>query len=151
MTDQFVDDLFETLHTERQKALIQAASATQRRERVAEAARIWWDEFCQILERKVDAWNAKDEPDVRVTYTRNPSGSILLWHRNVEAQLSLAEVRVVMTGRIGDTQPRQSPFIEFNEARGSVVAVLAGENGAKSPSEAADHLLAPILTRAFAG
>ena len=29
--------------------------------------------------------------------------------------------------------------------------ILAGENATKSPSEAADHLLAPILTRAFAG
>lgn len=151
MTDQFVDDLFEKLHTARQQTLIKAASANSSRERVAEAARVWWDEFSQILGGKVDAWNAKDEPQAHVKCTRSPSGSILLWHRSVEAQLSLAEVRVVMTGRIGDTQPRQSPFIEFNEARGSVAAILAGENAAKSPSEAADHLLAPILTRAFAG
>jgi hypothetical protein len=151
VTDQFVDDLFEKLHTEKQEMIAKAAIASRSRERVAEAARVWWDEFCQILERKVDAWNAKDEPDARVTYTRNPSGSILIWHVGVEAELSFVEARVAMTGRIGPTRPRQSPFIDFNEARGSVVAILAGENGAKSPSEAADHLLAPILTRAFAG
>ena len=63
----------------------------------------------------------------------------------------LADTRVVMTGRVGDTQPRQSPFIEFSEARGSVSAILAGAHGAQSPSEAADHLLAPILTHAFGG
>ena len=131
--------------------LTKAVIASRSRERVAEAARVWWDQFCQILERKVDAWNAKDEPVARITYTRNPSGSILLWHVGVEAELSFLEARVAMTGRIGPTRPRQSPFIEFSEARGSLVAVLAGENGAKSPSEAADHLLAPILTRAFAG
>lgn len=151
MTDPFVDDLFEKLHTERQKTLSQAASASQSRERVAEAARAWWDEFGQVLERKVEAWNAKDAPDARVTYTRSATGSILLWHGRAEAQLVLAEVRVVMTGRVGDTRPRQSPFVEFSETRGSVTAVLAGENGAKSPSEAADHLLAPILTQAFVG
>lgn len=65
--------------------------------------------------------------------------------------MNLVEARVVMTGRVGDTQPRQSPFIEFNETRGSVAAILAGENATKSPSEAADHFLAPILPRAFAG
>ncbi len=118
---------------------------------MAEAARVWWDEFCQILERKVGAWNTKDAPDARVKYTRGPSGSILLWHRSVEAELCLANARVAMTGRVGDTRPRQSPFIEFNEARGSVAAILAGETATKSPCEAADHLLAPILTRAFAG
>ena len=150
MTDPFVDNLFEKLHTERQKTLSQAASASQSRERVAEAARAWWDEFSQVLERKVEVWNAKDAPDARVTYTRSTPGTILLWHGRVEAQLSLAEVRVVMTGRVGDTRPRQSPFIEFSETRGSVTAILAGENTAKSPSEAADHLLAPILTQAFA-
>ena len=151
MSDQFVDDLFEKLHAERQKTLTAAAGATQRGERVAEAARVWWDEFCQVLERKVRAWNAKDATDARVTYTRKPSGSIVLWHRSVEAELCLAEPRVVMTGRVGDTRPRESPFVEFQEARGSVTAMLAGEHGAKSPSEAADHLLAPILTRAFGG
>jgi hypothetical protein len=151
VTDQFVDDLFERLTTERQEALTKAASASRSRERVAEAARVWWDEFCQILERKVDAWNAKGEPDAHVAYTRSPSGSILLWHRSVEAELAFAEARVVMTGRIGPTRPRESPFIEFNEARGNVGAMLAGQNGSKSPSEAADHLLAPLLTRAFAG
>jgi hypothetical protein len=151
VTDQVVDDLFEKLHTYRQKTLTQAASASQSRERVVDAARAWWDEFCQLLEGKVDVWNAKDAPDARVKYTRSPSGSILLWHRCVEAQLCLSEVRVVMTGRVGHTRPRESPFIEFHEIRGNVSAILAGENAAKSPAEAADHLLVPILTRAFAG
>ena len=151
MSDQFVDDLFETLYAARQQMLTAEASAMQSRERVAEAARAWWGEFSQILERKVQAWNAKDATDARVTYTRTPSGSLRLWHRSTEAELSLAEPRVVMTGRIGDTQPRESPFIEFNESRGTVTAILTGEHGAKSPSEAADHLLAPILTRAFGG
>ena len=73
----------------------------------------------------------------------------MLWNRSVEAELHLADARVVMMGRVGDTQPLQSPFIEFNDARGSVSAILAGAQVAKSPSEAADHLLAPILTRAF--
>jgi hypothetical protein len=151
MTDQFVDELFEKLRTERQKTLSQAASASQSRQRVAEAARTWWDEFTQILERRVEEWNAKDAPDARVTCTRSPSGSILLWHGRAEAQFSLAETRVVMTGRVGDTRPRESPFIEFNEARGSVSAILAGGSAAKSPSEAADHFLVPLLTHAFAG
>jgi hypothetical protein len=151
VTDQFVDDLFEKLRGDRQKTLNLAASASQSRARVAAAARVWWDQFGQVLERKVEAWNAKDAPDARVKYTRSPSGSILLWHSRVEAELCLAEARVVMTGRVGDTRPRESPFIEFNEARGSVSAILAGENAAKSPSEAADHLLVPILTQAFLG
>jgi hypothetical protein len=149
VTDQFVDDLFEKLHTRRTEALTQAASASQARARVAEAARAWWDEFCQVVECKVDAWNAKDAPEARVTHSRSAAGSIVLWHRSVEAQLCLADARVVMTGRVGDTQPRESPFIDFSEARGSVSAILAGAHSAKSPSEAADHLLAPILTRAF--
>ena len=150
-TDQFVDDLFEKLHTHRQAALTHAASVTQARARVAAAARTWWDEFCQVVERKVHAWNAKDAPEARITHTRNADGSLVLWHRSIDAQLTLADARVVMTGRVGDTQPRQSPFIEFSEARGSVSAILTGAHAAKSPSEAADHLLAPILTHAFGG
>ena len=150
-TDQFVDDLFEKLHTHRQEALIHAASASQARARVAAAARAWWDEFCQAVERKVDAWNAKDAPEACIRHTRNADGSIVLWHRSVEAQLCLADARVVMVGRVGDTQPRQTPFIEFSEARGTVSAILAGAHAAKSPAAAADHLLAPILTHAFGG
>jgi hypothetical protein len=151
MTDPFVDDLFDKLHAERQKTLSLAASATQSRERTAQAARVWWEEFGQVLERKVHAWNAKDAPDAHVTYTRMPAGSIRIWHGRVEAELSLVEQRVVMTGRVGDTRPRESPFIEFSEARGSVAAVRAGSHGTTSPVEAADHLLAPLLTHAFAG
>jgi hypothetical protein len=75
---------------------------------------------------------------------------VRLWHRTAEAELRLAEPRVVMTGRVGDTLPRESPFIEFREVRGSVTALLA-DNSAKSPAEAADHVLAPIFRRAFAG
>lgn len=149
--DAFVDALFEKLDTDRQKLVTQAAIASQSRERVALAARAWWDEFSQVLERKVAAWNAKDAPDARVTFTRNPSGSMTLWHRSVEAELSLADTRVVMTGRIGPTRPRESPFIEFSEARGGVGAILAGEGTTKSPNDAADHLLGPILSHAFAG
>ena len=148
-TDPFVDALFDKLDTERQKTLNLATSASERRERVTAAARVWWDEFCQVLDHKVTVWNAKAAPDARLTCTRNPTGSIQLWHRAVEAEFTLAEVRVVMTGRIGNTRPRESPFIEFNEARGRVAAILTGENSAKSPAEAADHLLAPILTQAF--
>jgi hypothetical protein len=151
VTDLFVDTLFEKLHTHRQAALTHAASATQARARVAESARAWWEEFCQVVERKVHAWNAKDAPEARIRHTRDADGSMVLWHRSVDAQLCLVDARVVMTGRVGDTQPRQSPFIEFSEARGSVSAILAGAHAAKSPSEAADHLLAPILTHAFGG
>jgi hypothetical protein len=150
MSDQFVDGLFARLHAERQETLTKAATATLSRERLAEAARAWWDEFCQILERKVDAWNAKDATDARVTCTRNPSGSLMLWHRTVEAELRLAAPRVVMTGRVGDTTPRESPFIEFHEVRGSVAPVLDG-HAVKSPADAADHVLGPIFTRAFDG
>jgi hypothetical protein len=149
--DQFVDTLFEKLHTRRQETLTHAASASLARARVADAARAWWDEFGQVVERKIQAWNAKDAPDARIRHTRNADGSIVLWHRSVEAQLCLADARVVMTGRVGDTQPRQSPFIEFSEARGSVSAILAGAHAAQTPTEAADHLLAPILTHAFGG
>lgn len=95
-----------------------------------------------------NAWNAKEPTDACLTFTRGPSGSILLWHRSAEAELHLTESRVVLTGRVGDTQPRESPFIEFLEARGSVAVMLAG-NVVKSPSEAADRLLEPILRRAF--
>ena len=152
MSDQFVDDLFAKLCAERSETLTRAASATHTRERVAAAACAWWDDFCQILERKVHAWNAKDDAtDARVTCTRNASHSILLWHRRIETELRLAEARVVMTGRVGDTQPRESPFIQFNEARGAVAAVLASDSAAKSPTEAADHVLTPIFTRAFNG
>ena len=98
MSDQFVDSLFEKLNVEREKMLIAAASAAQSRERVGEAARAWWGEFCEVLERKVHAWNAKDAIEARVTHTRTPSGSIRLWHRSAEVELSLAESRVVMTG-----------------------------------------------------
>ena len=150
MSDLFVDDLFAKLHADRQEALTKAASATQSRDRIAEAAHFWWEEFCRILEAKVSAWNVKDAPGAHVTCTRNPSGSVTLWHRSVEAELRLAEPRVVMMGRIGDTRPRESPFIEFSEARGTVTAALA-DSAAKSPAEAADHLLGPIFTRAFAG
>src|SRR5204862_4986756 len=101
-------------------------------------------------EDKVSAWNVKDAAGAHVSCTRNLNGSIMVWHRSVEAELRLAEPRVVMMGRIGDTRPRESPFIEFSEARGSVTAILA-DNSAKSPAQAADHLLGPIFTRAFAG
>ena len=151
LTDAFVDALFEKLDTERRKMITQAASASQSRARVVTAARAWWDEFCQVVEVKVGAWNAKDAPDAGVTCVRTPSGSIQLWHPSVEAELSLADMRIVMTGRIGKTRPRESPFIEFSEARGSVDAVLAGPGMAKSPTEAADHLLGPILSHAFHG
>ena len=151
MTDQFVDKLFEKLHARRQEKVTQAATATEARARVAEAARAWWDEFCQEIEHRIDAWNAKDEPDARIRHTRNADGTLVLWHRSVEAQLCLADARVVMTGRVGDTQPRQSPFIEFSEARGNVSAILAGAHAAQSPCEAADHLLEPFLTHAFCG
>ena len=151
VADAFVDALFEKLDTERRKVLTHAAVASQSRERVALAAGIWWRDFCQVVERKVGAWNAKDAPDARVNYTLTPSGSVQLWHRSVEAELSLADGRIVMTGRIGKTQPRESPFIEFSLARGDVGAILSGDGGAKSPTEAADHLLASILTHAFAG
>jgi hypothetical protein len=150
MSDLFVDDLFAKLHADRQEALTKAASATLSRERVAEAARCWWEEFCRILEGKVSAWNMKDAAGAHISCTRNPNGSVMVWHRSVEAELRLAEPRVVMMGRIGDTRPRESPFIEFSEARGNVTAVLA-DSTAKSPAEAADHLLGPIFTRAFAG
>ena len=149
--DQFVDALFEKLHTHRQETLSHAERASQARARVAEAARAWWDEFCQVVERKVQAWNAKDAPDARIRHTRNADGSLVLWHRSVEAQLCLADARVLMMGRVGDTQPRQSPFIEFSEARGSVSAILVDAHAAQTPTEAADHLLAPILTHAFGG
>jgi hypothetical protein len=150
-SDQFVDDLFARLHTERHETLARAAVATQSRERVSAAACAWWDNFCQVLERKVHAWNAKNATDARVTCTRNPSGPVTLWHRSVETELRLVEPRVVMTGRIGDTQPRESPFIQFSEARGTVAAILVSDSTAKSPAEAADHVLTPVLTRAFNG
>lgn len=150
MSDQFIDDLYTKLQAARQKSITEAAAQAQSRGRVAEAARTWWDEFCQVLELKVHAWNAKDGTDTRLTYTRTPSGSIVLWHRSAEAELRLAESRVVLKGRVGDTQPRESPFIVFQEARGGVVAMLDG-GAVKSPSEAADRLLEPILTRAFGG
>jgi len=151
MSDQFVDDLFARLQAERSETLTRAATATQSRERVVAAAYVWWDDFCQAIERKAQAWNAKGATDAHVTCTRNASGSIVLWHRSVETELRLAEARVVMTGRTGDTRPRESPFIQFNEARGAVVAVLASDSSAKSPTEAADHVLTPIFTRAFNG
>ncbi len=149
VSDQFVDDLYAKLHAARQKTISDAAATTQTRERVVEAARSWWEEFSQVLERKVQAWNAKDPTGACLTYTQRPSGAVLLWHRSAEAELRLAETRVVLTGRLGDTQPRESPFIEFQEARGTVAAMLAG-GAVKSPSEAADRLLEPIFTRAFA-
>ncbi len=151
MSDQFVDDLFARLHAERSETLARAASATQSRERVVAAACVWWDDFCQIIERKAQAWNAKDAIDAHVTCTRNASGSIVLWHRSIEMELRLAEARVVMTGRTGDTRPRESPFSQFNETRGSVAAVLSSDSTVKSPTEAADHVLMPIFTRAFNG
>ena len=148
MSDQFVDALYSKLHAAREKSLSEAAATTQSRERVADAARTWWEQFSQVLERKVQAWNAKDPTDACLTYTHKPSGSILLWHRSTEAELRLTESRIVLTGRVGDTQPRESPFIVFQEARGSVAAMLAGGT-VKSPAEAADHLLEPLLTRVF--
>jgi hypothetical protein len=151
MSDQFVDDLFARLQAERSETLSKAASATQSRERVVAAACVWWDDFCQIIERKAQAWNAKDATDAHVTCTRNASGSIVLWHRSIEAELRLADARVVMTGRTGDTRPRESPFIHFIEVRGSVAAVLSSDSTVKSPTEAADHVLMPIFTRAFNG
>ena len=151
VTDPFVDALFDKLQARRQETLTHAASASQARARVAAAAGAWWDEFCRVVERKVDVWNQKGAPEACIRHTRNADGTIVLFHRSVEAQLSLADTRVVMTGRVGDTQPRQSPFIEFSEARGSVSAILAGVHAAQSPSDAADHLLAPILTQAFGG
>jgi|SRR5688572_11161705 len=151
MTDPFVDALFDKLHSHRQEMIAHAARASEARARVAQAAGAWWEEFCQVVERKVNVWNAKDAPEARVSHIRSPAGSIVLSHRSVDAELCLADARVVLKGRFGDTQPRQSPFIEFSEARGSVSAVLADAQGVKSPSEAADHLLAPILTHAFGG
>jgi hypothetical protein len=151
MSDQFVDDLFARLHAERSETLTRAASAAQSRERVVAAASVWWDDFCQIIECKAQAWNAKGATDAHVTCTRNASGSIVLWHRCIETELRLAEARVVMTGRTGDTRPRESPLIHFNEARGSVAAVLSSDSTVKSPTEAADHVLMPIFTRAFNG
>jgi hypothetical protein len=94
MSDQFVDDLFARLHAERSETLTRAASATQSRERVVAAACVWWDDFCQAIERKAQAWNAKDATDAHVTCTRNASGSIVLWHRSIETELRLAEARV---------------------------------------------------------
>ena len=149
MSDQFVDDLFAKLHAHREEALIRVASATQSRERVAEAARAWWDEFCDVLERKVGAWNAKAAAVAQVTCTRHAQGSVVLWHHSVEAELRLSEPRIVMTGRVGDTHPRESAFVEFNEARGPVAAVL--DRTPASPADAADHVLGPIFTRAFDG
>ncbi len=148
--DEFVDALFARLDGQRREALARAAGVTQTRERVAGFARGWWEEFCQVLERKVEIWNAKADAAARVTCTRNASGPVMLWHRSVEAELHLAEARVVMTGRVGETKPRDSPFIDFSEARGSVTAVLS-DNRPKSPAEAADHVLGPLLTRAFEG
>jgi len=151
MSDQFVDDLFARLQAERSETLTRAATATQSRERVVAAAYVWWDDFCQAIERKAQAWNAKGATDAHVTCTRNASGSIVLWHRSIEAELRLADARVVMTGRTGDTRPRESPFIHFMEVRGSVAAVLSSDSTVKSPTEAADHVLMPIFTRAFNG
>ena len=151
MSDQFVDDLFARLQAERSETLTRAATATQSRERVVAAAYVWWDDFCQAIERKAQAWNAKGATDAHVTCTRNASGSIVLWHRSIEAELRLAEARVVMTGRTGDTRPRESPFIHFNEVRGSVAAVLSLDSTVKSATEAADYVLMPIFTRAFNG
>jgi hypothetical protein len=150
MSDHFVDELFARLHADRQDTLTKAATATHSRERIADAARIWWEEFCRIVEDKVNAWNEKGAAGARVSCTKNENGSVRLWHRSVEAELRLAEPRIVMTGRIGETRPRESPFIEFNEARGTVRAML-DDNLAQSPAEAADHLLGPIFTHAFAG
>jgi hypothetical protein len=149
MSDQFVDELFAKLHADRQEALAKAASATHSRERIAEAAGVWWEEFCRIVEDKVNAWNVKGAAGAHVSWTKNPTGSVRLWHRSVESELRLAESRVVMTGRVGETRPRESPFIEFHEARGGVSAILA-DNSATSPAVAAEHLLGPIFTRAFA-
>ena len=150
MSDQFVDELFAKLHADRQEALLKAATATHSRERVADGARIWWEEFCRIVEDKVNAWNVKGADGAHVSWTKSPTGSVRLWHRSVESELRLAESRVVMTGRVGETRPRESPFIEFHEARGGVSAILA-DNTATSPADAAHHLLGPIFTRAFAG
>lgn len=150
MSDQFVDDLFTKLHADREEALVKAATATHSRERVAEAAGIWWEQFCLILEKKVNAWNGKGATDAQVSWTKTPKGSVRLWHHSIETELRLDEARVVATGRVGDTRPRESSFVEFREARGGVTAMLA-DNTATSPGEAADHLLGPILTRAFAG
>lgn len=45
MSDQFVDDLYAKLHAARQKMISEATANAQSRERVAEAARTWWEEF----------------------------------------------------------------------------------------------------------
>ena len=150
MSDPFVDELFTKLHSDREEALVKAANATHTRERVADAAGIWWEEFCRILEHKVNAWNAKGAADIQVSWAKNANGSIRLWHRTVEAELRLAGSRAMTTGRVGETRPRESCFIEFRELRGTVSAILA-DNTATSPAVAAEHLLGPIFTRAFAG
>ena len=149
MNDRFVDDLFEKLTNERQAAQTRADRARESRERIAVTAGVWWDDFCRVLERKVQAWNKKAEPVGQVRFTRTTSGSVSVWHQSAEAELRLSEPRVVMTGRIGDTQPRESPFIEFNEVGGDVVAALASDSRIKSAIDAANHILAPILVHAF--
>jgi hypothetical protein len=149
MKDQFVDDLFAKLSAQREEAATRAARVTQSRERIAAVADRWWEDFCRVLERKVDAWNAKGATDALVTCTRTPTHSIRLWHASIEAELHLAEARVIMTGRSGATRPRESPFIEFNETRGTVAAVLTSNNTTQSAIEAADYILAPIFTHAF--
>jgi hypothetical protein len=150
MADAFVDALYGRLEAARQKTITDAAETTQSRQRVAEAARIWWDEFCQVLEHKVDAWNTQSATSARLTYTPTPPDAVVLRHHRADAELRLTESRIVLTGRIGDTQPRESPFVMFQVTRGSVAVVLSGVT-VKSPSEAADQLLEPLLTRAFAG
>ena len=150
MSDLFVDDLYDRLHAAREKSISEAAASTLSRERIAQAARTWWEEFSRALEGKVQAWNAKGDINAHLTYTQALSGPITLWHRSVEAELRLSDSRIVLTSRVGDTQPRESPFIVFREARGGVSVVLAG-GVVESPSDAADRLLEPILTRAFTG
>jgi len=148
-SDSFVDDLFPKLHAQREEAAAKAATATHSRERVADAARIWWIEFCRVVEDKVEAWNAKDAAGAHVSCTTTPRGSLRIWHRSVEAEVRLADGRLVMTGRVGETQPRESAFVDFHEARGAVRAFLP-DNTAVSAAAGAESLLTPILTRAFA-
>lgn len=144
MSDQFVEALHNRLN---------AGGRTERGERAHDGdgtapVSAWWAEFVDVVGQKVGAWNERQAPRPPINFTRQPDGSVHVWHRSAEATFTRTGDSVHVATRLGEQPARETIVSVRTGGDEPVVAILEGIELA-TPTAAAEHLLTPVLVETF--
>ena len=149
MADPFIDRLYAHLVAEHT-----GEPGTPRigEDRAAAAIHGWWAQFADVLGQKIGAWNEKRPSATPVHFTTFGADRVRIGHVAADLEIRLEHNQVVARPPVRNDQSDERVIfqLELTEA-GNVAANIEGMSPVTSPAEAAEVIIAPILTRVFAG